>query len=256
MSMEPTRHALSVEQFHLLFLVQLSRRLDQRAIVVKGGCNLRFFLRSIRYSEDMDLDVGALDTQLLRDKVREILASRPFRQILQARGIEIEHVTEHKQTETTQRWKLGLRVEGTPVPLPTKVEFSRRGLDDGVAFGSVDPSVARAYQLPPLMLSHYDAATALRQKVGALAGRLQTQARDVFDLHHLLAIGTGADGLGGLEERILARAGANALSVDFGMFTSQVLAYLPPEDQARFGSSSVWDSMVLEVVDALGRKPS
>jgi len=229
---------------------------DKRLIVVKGGCNLRFFLRSIRYSEDMDLDVDGLDVQSLRDRVRDILASRPFRQILESRRVEIEHVTEHKPTDTTQRWKLGLRAEGIPVPLPTKVEFSRRGLDDGVAFGSVDPSVARAYQLPPLMLSHYDAATALRQKVGALAGRPQTQARDVFDLHHLLAIGTDADVLGGLEERVLARAGANALSVDFGMFKSQVLAYLPPEDQERFDSSSVWDSMVLEVVEALGRKRS
>ena len=251
--MQGARNAQSVEQFHLLFLAQLSRRMDKRAIVVKGGCNLRFFLRSIRYSEDMGLDLGEIDAQLLRDKVREIVASRPFRQILQARGIGIEHVAEHKQTDTTQRWKLGLRVEGTPVPLPTKVEFSRRGLDEGIAFGSVDPSLTRGYQLPPLMLSHYDAATALRQKVGALAGRPQTQARDVFDLHHLLAIGTGADVLGGLEDRVLARAGANALSVDFGTFKSQVLAYLPPEDQARFDSSSVWDSMVLEVVEALGR---
>jgi len=37
-------------------------------------------------------------------------------------------------------------------------------------------------------------------------------------------IGTGADVLGGLEERILARVAANALSVDFGMFKSQVLS--------------------------------
>lgn len=253
---QSTHFARSVEQFHLLLLTQLSRRLDRRAIVVKGGCNLRFFLRSLRYSDDMDLDVGDIDTQLLRDKVRETLASRPFRQILEARAIAIEHVTEHKQTDTTQPWKLGLQVEGRPVPLPTKVEFSRRGLDEGVAFGSVDPGIARAYQLPPLMLSHYDAATALRQKVGALAGRPQTQARDVFDLHHLLSIGTDAEALGGLEERILARAGANALTVDFGMFKSQVLSYLPPDDQERFDSPSLWDSMVLEVVEALGRKPS
>ena len=246
----------SVELFHLLFLVQLTRRVDQRLIVVKGGCNLRFFLRSIRHSEDMDLDVGAVDTQLLRDRVREVLESRPFRQILEARGLRIEHVTEHKQTDTTQRWKLGLDAQGTPVPLPTKIEFSRRGLDEGVAFGSIDAGVARVHQLPPLMLSHYDAATALRQKVGALAGRAQTQARDVFDLHHLLKIGTDENVLRGLGHGVLARAGANALTVDFPMFKSQVLAYLPPEDQPRFDSSSVWDSMVLEVAEAFNRKPS
>jgi predicted nucleotidyltransferase component of viral defense system len=246
----------SVEQFHLLFLLQLSRRVDQRAVVVKGGCNLRFFLGSIRYSEDLDLDVGQIDTQLLRDRVRETLGSRPFGQILESRGIRIDHVTEHKQTDTTQRWKLGLRSGGAPVPLPTKIEFSRRGLDEGVAFASVDPNIARAYQLPPLMLSHYNAAAAVRQKVGALAGRAQTQPRDVFDLYHLLVTVAGADALEGLEERILARASANALSVDFGMFKSQVLAYLLPDDQARFDSPSVWDSAVLEVVDALGRRPS
>jgi predicted nucleotidyltransferase component of viral defense system len=245
----------SIEQFHLLFLFQLSRRVDKRAVVVKGGCNLRFFLRSIRYSEDMDLDVGTIGAQPLRDRVREVLASRPFGQILESRGIQIEHVTEHKQTDTTQRWKLGLRVAGAPVPLPTKIEFSRRGLDEGVAFGSVDPNVARAYQLPPLMLCHYDAVAAVRQKVGALASRAQTQARDVFDLYHLLVSVAGAGALEGLEERVLARASANALSVDFGIFKSQVLAYLLPDDQTRFDSQSVWDAAVLEVVEALGRRP-
>ncbi len=142
------------------------------------------------------------------------------------------------------------------MPLPTKVEFSRRGLDEGVVFGSVNPSVARVHELPPLMLCHYDAASALRQKVGELAGRPQPQARDVFDLHHLLATGAGAGALRAVEEGVLARASANALSVDFGMFKSQVLAYLQPEDQARFDLPSVWDAMVLEVVDALGRGPS
>jgi len=240
-----------VEQFHLLFLVQLSRRVDKRSLVVKGGCNLRFFYRSLRYSEDMDLDVGGIDPLALRDKVREIVRSLPFAQILEARGIGIEHVTEHKQTDTTQRWKLGLRVSGNAVPLPTKIEFSRRGLDEGVEFGSVDASVAREYQLPPLMVSHYSAATALRQKVGALAGRREIQARDVFDVHHLMATAGALDAVTDVEPAVAARASANAMMVDFGMFRSQVLAYLPPEDRPNYDESSTWDTIVLEVVDAL-----
>jgi hypothetical protein len=63
------------------------------------------------------------------------------------------------------------------------------------------------------MLSHYDAAAAMRQKVGALAGRPETQARDVFDLHNLLAVGTNAAGLAALDARVVTRATANALSV-------------------------------------------
>ena len=48
-----------VELFHLLFLDQLGRKLDKRFYALKGGANLRFFARSLRYSEDIDLDTVA-----------------------------------------------------------------------------------------------------------------------------------------------------------------------------------------------------
>ena len=240
-----------VEQFHLLFLAQLGRRVSPSLFVVKGGCNLRFFHKSIRYSEDMDLDLGEIGAQALRDRVRDVFASRPFAQILEARGIGIDRVSEPKQTETTQRWKLALGVEGSGSPLPTKIECSRRGLDDGVVFGSVDPHIARTYQLPPLMVSHYDAASALRQKIGALAGRRETQARDVFDVHHLFAGGATPAGGPELSRDIVDHACANAMTIDFTTFKSQVLAYLAPNDQAHFDSAPVWDTIVLEVVEAL-----
>ena len=47
----------SVELFHLLFLRHVSEKLEKGLYAIKGGCNLRFFFKSIRYSEDMDLDV-------------------------------------------------------------------------------------------------------------------------------------------------------------------------------------------------------
>jgi hypothetical protein len=204
----------------------------------------------------MDLDVGGIGAQAFRDRVNEVLASRPFSQILEARGITIERVSAPKQTDTTQRWKLGLRAEGVAAALPTRIECSRRGLDPGVAFGSVDPRLARLHRLPPLMVSHYDAPTALKQKVGALAGRREPQARDVFDVHHLLAGGAGTAGGPAFDRSVVERACANALAIDFGMFKSQVLAFLEPEDQPRFDSPPVWDTIVLEVVEALrGGRP-
>jgi hypothetical protein len=113
--------------------------------------------------------------------------------------------------------------------------------------------VIRFHQLQPLMVSHYSAAAAIRQKVDALAGRREIQARDVFDLHHLIAIGAGADAIREVGRRITEQASANALAVDFATFKSQVLAYLNPDEQARFDSAAVWESIVLEVVEALGR---
>ena len=240
-----------VEQFHLLFLAQLVRRVKPALFVVKGGCNLRFFHGSIRYSQDMDLDLGAIGAGAFRERVRETLASRPFAQILEARGIAIERASEPKQTDTTQRWKLGLHVQGAGAPLPTKIECSRRGLEEGIALGTVDPAVSRAHRQPPFMVSHYDATAALRQKIGALAGRRETQARDVFDVHHLLASGATLRGRADRDREIAERACANAMAVDFGAFKSQVLSYLEPEAQAQFDSPSVWDTIVLEVVGAL-----
>jgi hypothetical protein len=200
----------------------------------------------------MDLDLGEVDLHILREKVRGVIESRPFAQILEAKGIRIEHVSEAKQTSTTQRWKLGLRTEGSDIPIPTKIEFSNRGLDEGTEFGSIDAKVIRFHQLPPLMVSHYGASAAFRQKVGALAGHRETQARDVFDLHHLIAIGASSDTFRKICRRVAEQACANALRVDFATFKSQVLAYLHPDEQARYDSASVWESIVLEVVEALG----
>jgi hypothetical protein len=250
--MEPILPVQIAEQFHLIFLAHLTRGSDKRTVVVKGGCNLRFFHGSIRYSEDMDLDVDGMDPHILRDRIRGILASRPFNQVLESRGIVIEHVTEHKQTPTVQRWKFGLAIERVARPFPTKVEFSRRGIDEGVEFGSLKPGLMAEHRLAPFMASHYGAATALRQKVGALARRTETQARDIFDLHHLISGGAPREALKGLDPEDLDRARARATEVDFGVFKSQVLSYLRVEDRDRYDSPDAWDAVVLEVVEALG----
>ena len=195
--MDTTLTSHVIEQFHLLFLAHLTRGADKRSIVVKGGCNLRFFHRSIRYSEDMDLDVAGIEEHALRDRVRNILASRPFAQVLEARGIGIEHVTEHKQTPTVQRWKFGLKRPHSR-PLPTKIEFSRRGLDEGVEFGSLSPDDC-AYRLAPFM------AEPLRRGRGPATEGRRPRApdgdpgEDVFDLHHLIAAGTPRGALDALD---------------------------------------------------------
>lgn len=137
----------SVELFHLVLLSMLGKKLDKQQYALKGGCNLRFFFGSPRYSEGMDLDLGDMPAHVVRDKVNAILESLPFRQVLAASGLAIEHITEHKQTETTQRWKLGLHVPATATPVPTKVEFSRRGLRQAAVLESVVPTLLHAYRM-------------------------------------------------------------------------------------------------------------
>jgi len=242
----------SVERFHLLFLDQLSRKLDKHLYGVKGGCNLRFFLKSIRYSENMDIDVIQVGVETLRNKVNRIMGSTPLALLLQSNHIKILDVSEPKQTETTQRWKLLLQVSGSDLPINTKIEFSRRNHKmEGVSADVVDPTIISTYQLTPIVASHYDAKAALQQKIMALSGRVQTQSRDVFDIHHLLSMGTQIEKLGDNLQETLSSAIDNALSLKFSDFKGHVLAYLPQDYAATYDSEGLWEAMVLKAVDAL-----
>ena len=242
-----------IERFHLLFLAQLGQKLDKRFYALKGGCNLRFFLKSIRYSEDMDLDVQTIPVSELRGRVAGILKSAPFLQALAVHGMNIEHVTEAKQTETTQRWKFGLLIPVSAIPAPTKIEFSRRQPVDDAVLENVDPLLIRSLGLPPILACHYPATVAWRQKIQALATRSATQTRDLFDLDLLLNSGAvvPANETISLPADVLQEAEQRCLAMRFGDFKSQVLSYLAPEHQTAYDNPDVWDHMVLRVTEAL-----
>lgn len=246
---------VAVECFHLAFLSVLGRKLDKNDYVLKGGCNLRFFLGSPRYSEDMDLDVAHVPVHGLRERVGGILHSAPFRQLLETRQIEIEHVTEHKQSETTQRWKLGLTVPGEPVPIPTKLEFSRRGFDDEPLFDAIDADVLKQHRITAFMCSHYPAEVACFQKIGALASRSVPQARDVFDLHVLWSKERIERIRPLLKPEQVQQAADHLAALRYEHFMGQVVAYLHPDDQRIYAEEGTWDRMQLSLLERMEALP-
>ncbi len=244
-----------VEMFHLLFLDMMGRKIDKRYYALKGGCNLRFYLKSFRYSEDMDIDVQAVPKEKLEDTVQGIFKSTPFLNILKSKGMVLDKWSAPKQTETTQRWKVSIAVENMSIALNTKIEFSRRGIRKGLAFEAVDPELIRQYSLTPIMANHYDMNSACEQKTEALITRKITQARDIFDLNLLLNSGAKFEfGSNGRVKERIGEAVSNARSVKFDIFKAQVLSFLPLEYQVQYDSESVWDDMVLHVVEALGKE--
>ena len=68
------------EIFHLEFLRWLSRKVTAEHYALKGGANLRFFFKSIRYSEDMDLDVQKIKLETLKEVVMKILKAPSFQE--------------------------------------------------------------------------------------------------------------------------------------------------------------------------------
>jgi predicted nucleotidyltransferase component of viral defense system len=241
----------AIELFHLVFVAHLGRRVDKALFAIKGGCNLRFFCKSIRYSQDIDFDIRTMAKATLENNVNTILQSPAFAQALRAKQIEVEHVTSAKQTDTTQRWKIGIRLAGGPA-IPTKVEFSRRrGLNDEHLLEPVDAELVRTYELYPVLAQHYSREAALRQKIGALSRRTEPQARDVFDIKLLLDGGAGREKLPADIAAEIPRAIENAMSIGFDEFFGQVRAYLTADYQEYYGSRKVWEAMHHAVIDTL-----
>lgn len=246
----PIQH---IECFHLSFLRMLEARLNRATWVVKGGVNLRAWFGSRRYSDDLDLDAVGSAAHVLRHRVDTVLASRPFGDLLASQGLEVVRVSKPKQTDTTQRWKLELKAAGASIPLHTKVEFSRRGLqDEEYALEPVRSDIVRPYGIPVPTANHYTARSAIRQKIQALARRSETQARDIWDLDHLLRT-TNADPrpLSQGVREALPRAVGRALSLGYDEFKAQVVPYLSAEDQRIYGTRDTWDRMCELVIERL-----
>ena len=239
--------------FHLVFLRALvAKGEDKSLIALKGGCNLRFYFGSVRYSEDIDLDVVTIAKDTLRNKVDRLLKTPMVAAPLKTRGIEIIETSAPKQTETTQRWKVGLRVSGSDVALRTKIEFSRRDAIEGTSFEAADREVLRPYGLTPVLATHYTTPMAIAQKIHALAGRTEPQARDVFDLNLLLARTDAATvALDQKKKSLVPQAIEHAMSISFDEYVSKVVAFLDPLQADVFGDRSAWDAMQEEVVARL-----
>ena len=232
----------------------MEARLNRASWVVKGGVNLRAWFGSRRYSEDLDLDAMGSAPHVLRERFDKILLGAPLEDLLTSQGLEIVRFSKPKQTDTTQRWKLELKAVGVSVPLHTKVEFSRRGTrDEEYVLEPVRSDIVRPYGVPAPTVNHYAARSAIRQKIHALANRAETQARDIWDLDHLLR-STNADPrpLSSDVREALPGALERTTSLGYDVFKAQVVPYLTDEDRTTYGTRDAWDRMRELVVERLG----
>lgn len=234
-----------IEVFHLQFLQVLSTR-PSDWFALKGGANLRYFFQSVRYSNDIDLDWWGASGNQVRRNVDRVLEGTALPRLLSISGIVVVERTSPKQTDTTRRWKLGLRRatdSDDRALIRTKIEFSGRGGVAGeVVAESIPRDVVEPYGMAPAVLNHYTAAPALEQKIAALALCNETRARDVFDLDLLLRHGVG--GLGReIDGQHAERAASTCLEVSFDSFRTEVLAFLDPDVAEIYDSTSRWELM-------------
>lgn len=242
--------AQAIEFFHLAFLGTLGRSLDDKRYILKGGANLRYFFASVRYSEDIDLDMTGGSPWSHEKQVDDALRSHALTLALRAAGIRVlvDAISKPKQTTTTRRWKIPLGVDGHSTPLRTKVEFSDRNGDRRHVFESVPDPVVAAYGMRPPSVQHYTLEPATEQKVFALADRGETQARDVFDLDMLLRRGGLRNGA--VPTDVCARAAEAASHLPYAAFLDQVGPFLEPAVASLYDRDA-WNQMQQYVIGAL-----
>jgi len=226
--------AQRIETFHLVFLQVFVVGVRKGRCVLKGGANLRYFFGSVRYSNDIDLDVVTPRGWQFEQAVDDALASPALLRILQAADIGIEpgSITKPKQTPTTRRWRLGLITpsERRGGAIRTTIEFSARedGSDDQ-EFAPVPAQVVRPYGLLAPTVVHYRLGAALEQKIAALAERSQTKARDVFDIDLLFRLRDRETEHRTLTVPKAELAAGRGLALSDEDFESQVVPFLDPD---------------------------
>lgn len=239
-----------IESFHLAFLEVLRHRLDPSRYVLKGGANLRYFFSSVRLSEDIDLDISGVEGWMLREKIDSVLDSQALAINLRSNGLTVltDEVSRPKQSDTPRRWKVPLTADGHARPIRTKIEFSNRNGEQRHKLEAVASHVVAPYGLTAPLVRHYLHEPATEQKVRALAGRSETQARDVFDLDLLLRRGSLV--AGAVEPEIRQAAADRGVELPYEAFADQVLPFLEPAVASTYDRAA-WERMQLFVTEAL-----
>jgi len=239
------------ERFHLTLLYYISLRLANRPYAVKGGICLRFFHRSQRLSEDMDIDVSSQVRQkTLEDAIDSVIKSQSFNGSLLSRGISRIETRKPKQTETTQRWKFTLYSQQA-LPLPTKIEFSRRHIQIPYSTGIPDQELLKTYKMHPFAARFYDSNNMCIQKIQALSSPTRHAVRDLFDLDHLFSSTVTFQCKFRVKYEDVEKAAHKVADFSTKDFKEQVLPYLSESLESMYADSAAFDNLKRRVEEHL-----
>jgi predicted nucleotidyltransferase component of viral defense system len=227
----------------------LPTRLERSRYVLKGGANLRYFFASRRYSEDIDIDLIEPVPWSFETQVDKVMRSPALRDLLAVGGLALAEHAGQKQTDTTHRWRVAIDVPGAASPIRSKVEFSNRGAGEDFELAFLPDEIVTPYALRPPSVQHYGIVEATEQKVSALAGRSQTEVRDVFDLELLLRRQPLAPG--SIEPDLLDTAIDRIFEQDYDAFRDKVLAYLEPGAAELISTPAAWEEIQTFVASRL-----
>lgn len=216
-------------------------------IALKGGFAMRVLTGSKRFTKDIDLAASpTIPTQIVQSYIRKAIND------LRGTGmIQDLIISEPKQTDTTQRWKIGGKVGNHEINLT--VEVSRRN--------RLEPSSIEKipYQCMPgkngaVPIACINLENMVTAKLDCLNSPIREAPRDIYDLFLMIKMDVkptpealkkyGAENIARLKDQLWAKLE----KMDFPTAQQQLISFLPP-DVAKTITADVWDEVRLEVGD-------
>ncbi|MDP9281328.1 MAG: nucleotidyl transferase AbiEii/AbiGii toxin family protein [Chloroflexota bacterium] len=251
---ELRKQGRAIELFHLAYCQVAAARLPLDEFAMKGGGNLRFFLRSARRSADLELDYLGRKFARFGERMDEVLMSRQLSELLRLRDIELRFEGHRaKDTETVKRWKFQLARPGMETA-SSKIEFSNRASTAVPVLEQMDTELARRLGGVAARIKHYLPPDAIEQKIRALAERSATEPRDVFDLDHLFRQYPEALAQSRPDSKRTLAAKDRAIDIPYDDYERLVVEYLEEDFVELYGTEQAWTDMVLRVVERLEEK--
>lgn len=234
-----TRELVQVKLLSSIFASSL-----RDEIVLKGGMAMRTVHGSMRYTKDIDL-AGSPDVSMGRiaGRINAAVASLRHDGLLNQMTVSTP-----KQTETTQRWKIGGLVGDIKVSLTVEVSRRERIESEHILRSAWVPP--KEYGLTPILLEAFNGPLLAASKTACLMDVKREAARDFFDLWILVSAKVEPP------IRIIRRHGREALEAGIAnieaklekMTYSQVIDELLPYLPASFANrmdEDLWDEIRL-----------
>jgi predicted nucleotidyltransferase component of viral defense system len=244
MDLEGDQAALELAQVRVLS--SIFNKVVNREILLKGGFAMRVIANSSRPTKDIDLQANGASFERVQGLVRSAIND-----LVKCNILDDIKVTEPKQTDTTQRWKINGRIKDGETPVHLTIEVSRRGLIADNLINSVSFE-RRGFGVPPAIIECFSPTAIAAAKFEAMASPTRESPRDIFDLDVLIRMKAEppvqifANNYS--EEELLRKLEVVADKLDkmdFQTVKSTLLPHLPAELRKNFGADE-WETMRLK----------
>ncbi len=178
-NLEGDQAALELMQTRILSA--LFKNVVNKEIVVKGGFAMRLVASSVRATKDIDLQAN---NGASSERVRQIVRGA-VKELQKSAMLDNFSVTEPKQTDTTQRWKINGKIAGGETPVHLTIEVSRRGNIDPNLIHGVHFEPSPVFGAPPVIVEALTPTAIAAGKFEALSSPMRESPRDVYDLYVL-----------------------------------------------------------------------